>query len=280
MSDYADQIWDWLAPPLRDLRESCRTEPELDWDRRFTDFLGALGLSSPEGHPVIVALAEHVEQNAGTDGERAALVADDRFETLVFDLVRADAAAYDGARSDATGQPPAAQAGDPAEVSEQAVLWFGLPALRDLAAARPDLLGRHGATRVTAALASVVVYRLNGQPLSGNDELSDALWTRIEGWLDGNPDVAARFRGVFDLAQAESAEQWVTYQLGVVAGEIATLVPEAPAAAPVTDPAEAARYEMPALVEQALRDVPDAAEALTPEEINAIVAEVLAESRS
>jgi hypothetical protein len=320
MSGYGDQVWDWLQPPLRNLRESCRAEPDLDWDPRFAAFLGELGLSLPDEHPVIASLAQQIALNASTNGERAAFVADDRFEVLVLDTVHAAAAAYDGAQPAAEG-PSASEPGDPATVSEQAVLWFGLPALRDLATAEPDLLGRHGVTRVTAALASVVAYRLSGLALPDNDELTGALWTRVEGWLDGNPDVAARFYGVFGPQQVELADQWVTHQLGLVAGEIATLVPvvatapvtevpvvastpvtevpavaSAPAAevpvatapaaevqvvAPVADPsALAQRYEVAALVEQALRDVPDAVEVLTREEIDAVVAEVLAESRS
>jgi hypothetical protein len=281
MSEYTEQIQGWLREPLRNLQESCRSAPDADWTQRFAGFLHELGLSSAAEHPVTASLAEVVDRLPDSNSERAAYVASDAVNTLVDEQIEALAA------TDVPAQP---EPGDPGEVSEQALAWFGLPALRDLAAADPDLLGRHGVARVTAVLTSVLVYRLHGQSPPEHDELSEALLARVEGHLGGNPEVAALFYRTFGPSELVLADQWVTYQLGLAGAEITTLVPipvpvpavETPAVgtpAVETPAATHAPTADPALVAQVLRDVPDAAEVLTPEEIDSLIAEVLAESR-
>ena len=48
MSTYADDTWEWVAQPLRDLRERCRAEPEVSWDERFDRFLPVTALDDWE----------------------------------------------------------------------------------------------------------------------------------------------------------------------------------------------------------------------------------------
>jgi hypothetical protein len=139
MSDSAEDTWGWIHQPLHQLREGCAAEPDTEWEHRLSAFLAALGLASANDHPVIRTLAEHVEHSASSDVERAALVADDGFEALVYQWVINEAGTDSG--------PAAASPGDPATVAEHAVLLIGMPAVRTVAAARPALLaGRDAAT--------------------------------------------------------------------------------------------------------------------------------------
>lgn len=287
MSTYADDTWEWVAQPLRDLRERCRAEPEVPWDERLGRFLADLGLSSAEQHPVLAALADRVAR----ESDPIAFVADDSFEAVARDLVVTYAIEHETrqAATEESGGEPAATT-DPATVADNAVVTIGLPAVRDLAAFQPELVaGEDLAATLTVALA----HRLTAQPDPYGTALSTALARHLELWISANPVPAGEFYAVFDV-HTQVAQQWVEQATAARAGEFPVPAPagrtaDGTAAADAFDdlftaPEEQSlattegAYLMPDLVERFLREVPGA-EALTPDQINDAIREALADNQ-
>lgn len=273
MSGYADELWAWLSEPLRDLREKCQREPSVSWEDRFTEFIGKLNLSSSDSHPVTKALAERVEQET----DPIAFMSRDDSESVVYQLVTDEAARQAPQAEPAAGQQqpvvqPAEQAQpakDPGTVAEQAVVAIGLPAA----------LGVAPGPNLAATLATVLAYRLTGQAPPVGDEQATALAAQVEKHLGANQAAGGEFYAVFGR-DAQLAHQWITHQLRGHAAELPTVQAAAPPVAATTVPAASPNdvpYTMPELAEAILRDVPDA-DMLTPQEINDIIAEVMAES--
>jgi hypothetical protein len=272
MSGYADELWTWLYEPLRDLREKCQREPTVGWEDRFTEFLGKLNLSAADSHPVTKALAERV----GQETDPIAFLANDDTETFVYQLVTDEAARQAPQPEPAAAQRPVVEqveqpqpAKDPGAAAEQAVVAIGLPAA----------LGVAPAPNLAATLATVLAYRLTGQAPPAGDEQAASLAAQVEKHLAANPVAGGEFYAVFGQ-DTPLAQQWITHQLTGHAGELPTVqstTQATPATTAVTTSPDDVPFTMPELAEAILRDVPDA-DMLTHQEINDLIAEVMAES--
>lgn len=71
MTDHAEQVWAWLEQPVQQLAQSFEDDPETQWDDRVREFLGWLGLSTPDEHPVTHSFLYYLESMDDTQRREA-----------------------------------------------------------------------------------------------------------------------------------------------------------------------------------------------------------------
>jgi hypothetical protein len=131
MSEYVDQVWQWMYEPLQRLKEDARVDPEVPWEQRLQRFLDELGVSSSDAHPLVYLFVQQVEQYVSGE-ERTAFLADDGLDAVVYEIVR-----------QATPEPESADLPEeiaPDQLADLVVRQIALPVLVELSTSRPDLV--------------------------------------------------------------------------------------------------------------------------------------------
>jgi len=181
MSEYADQVWQWLYEPLLKLKDESRSDPATSWEHLLPPLLDQLGLQNADDNPVVSALDRHMLEQFSSDDDRARFLAGDEIDTFVYHWAEEVGAQYAPQPEPVYAEPvyaepvhaepvhaeaaPAVSPREPADVADEAVRELALPVLRELAGSSPvlaevptpeliDMLARVLAERLDVARAS------------------------------------------------------------------------------------------------------------------------------
>jgi hypothetical protein len=169
VSEYADQVWQWICEPLRQLKDDYRSQPDSTWDERLPRFVDQLGIQSVESHPIVDRLARHVRETFSSDAERARFVTGDEIDTLVYrwsdDLATESAVYVD--QSEPLGDPqqtatpePAAPPREPADLADEVATKVALPIVLELASAAPTAIDGVSPDELIEILARLLAEEL------------------------------------------------------------------------------------------------------------------------
>ncbi len=98
-----DELWSWVATPLRELTEQRAGNPDQSWDELRDFFVRQAGLSQPSDHPLVEETVRQLDDLSEDD--RTRLLADpDRLNALVYGIAQEHA---DAPEADAAAEPAA-----------------------------------------------------------------------------------------------------------------------------------------------------------------------------
>jgi hypothetical protein len=210
MSQHVDEVWQWLHEPLQQLKYECRENSETPFEERFSLFLNNLGVSSPDDHPVLRMMVDHVGQ-LGEHEQQVAFLSDDELDTHVYYWAQMTVSAHveethhehveyqehhehhehghheqheHGHREhhehghheqhehgqhehghheqheQHADHVPGATAVAPDEAAEQVVRLIAIPAVTEMAASHPELIGQLSGEEITETLSLLLAERL------------------------------------------------------------------------------------------------------------------------
>jgi hypothetical protein len=99
----ADETWNWIRPPLDQMKRRFAANPEQPWETQRTSFLHELGLQKPDQHPVTERLFQWLDHLSAEERNRA--LGSDKIDNRVEELIRQTAAEQDAQQQ----SPPESQ---------------------------------------------------------------------------------------------------------------------------------------------------------------------------
>jgi hypothetical protein len=94
-----ESIWDWIRPPLEELKQDYSAEPDKPWEERRQFFLERLGLHDADENPVVEQLLQRLDE--ATEEERDRILGSDELDSMAYESVQQHGASQEVAGDEA-----------------------------------------------------------------------------------------------------------------------------------------------------------------------------------
>jgi hypothetical protein len=112
-----DDVWEWIRPPLEELKQGYTADPDMPWEERRQTFLRELELSDASQHPVVEQLLQRLDESP--EEERNRILGSDELNSMAYQLAQEHGAGQEAAGGEA-GYDEAAPYDEAAGYDEQA----------------------------------------------------------------------------------------------------------------------------------------------------------------
>jgi hypothetical protein len=120
-----DDVWEWIRPPLEELKQGDNADPDMPWEERRQTFLRELELSDASQHPVVELLLQRLDESP--EEERNRILGSDELNSMAYQLAQEHGAGQEAAGGEAAydeAAPYDEQAWQ-AYLAENGPLWDG-----------------------------------------------------------------------------------------------------------------------------------------------------------
>ena len=114
-----DAVWEWIRPPLEELKQGYNADPGQPWEERRQTFLRELGLSDASQDPVVEQLLEQLDESP--EEERNRILGSDELDSMAYQLAQEHGAGQEAAGDEASYDEQAWQA----YLAENGPQWDG-----------------------------------------------------------------------------------------------------------------------------------------------------------
>lgn len=96
-----DAVWEWIRPPLEELKQGYTDDPGKPWEELRQAFLSELGLQNASQNPVVEQLLEQLDE--ASEEERNTILGGDELDSLAYEIVQEHTAGDEAAGAGEAG---------------------------------------------------------------------------------------------------------------------------------------------------------------------------------